>query len=88
MSKSESGIVNLGERSWIAYAKRDNHVIYFDSFGNLQSLKELVQYWKWCNKDRVQLNTIKSTIRASVDNCVCSFSEWSVYANLKTVMCY
>lgn len=35
-----SGIVNLNDDSspgthWVAYAKRDNHVVYFDSFGNL-----------------------------------------------------
>jgi len=29
---------------WVAYAKRDNHVIYFDSFGNLRP-KELMRYF-------------------------------------------
>jgi len=38
--RNESGIVNLDDvrgsgTHWVAYAKRDNHVIYFDSFGNL-----------------------------------------------------
>jgi len=42
--RNESGIVNLDDaRStgthWVAYAKRDNHVIYFDSFGNLRPPK-------------------------------------------------
>jgi len=46
----ESIIVNLDDaRSpgthWIEYAKRDNHVIFFDSFGNLQPPKELVRYF-------------------------------------------
>jgi len=45
--QNESGIVNLDDARdpdihWVAYAKRDNHVIYFDSFGNLRPLKELV----------------------------------------------
>jgi len=48
--RNESGIVNLDDaRSpgthWVAYAKRDNHVIYFDSFGNLWPPKELIQYF-------------------------------------------
>jgi len=38
--RNESGIVNLDDARgsgthWVAYAKRDNRVIYFDSFGNL-----------------------------------------------------
>jgi len=48
--RNESGIVNLDNATgpgthWVAYAKRDNHVIYFDSFGNLQPPKELVRYF-------------------------------------------
>jgi len=48
--RNESGIVNLDDaRSsgthWVAYAKRGNHVIYFDSFGNLRPPKELVRYF-------------------------------------------
>lgn len=47
---NESGIVNLDNAAgsgthWVAYAKRGNHVVYFDSFGNLQPPKELVQYF-------------------------------------------
>jgi hypothetical protein len=46
----ESGIVNLDDvegpgTHWVAYAKRDNHVVYFDSFGNLRPPKELVRYF-------------------------------------------
>jgi hypothetical protein len=29
---------------WVAYAKRGNRVIYFDSFGNLRPPRELVRY--------------------------------------------
>jgi len=48
--RNESGIVNLDNAKdpgthWVAYAKRDNHVIYFDSFGNLRTAKELVRYF-------------------------------------------
>jgi len=48
--RNESGIVNLDNARgpgthWVAYAKRDNHVIYFDSFGNLRPPKELVKYF-------------------------------------------
>jgi len=48
--RNESGIVNLDDARgsgthWIAYAKRDNHVIYFDSFGNLRLPKELMRYF-------------------------------------------
>jgi len=47
--RNESGVVNLDDARdsgthWIAYAKRDNHVVYFDSFG-LRPSKELVRYF-------------------------------------------
>jgi len=48
--RNESGIVNLDDATgpdihWVAYAKRNNRVVYFDSFGNLRPPKELVQYF-------------------------------------------
>ena len=47
--RNESAIVNLDNAEgpgthWVAYAKRDNRVIYFDSFGNLRPPRELVRY--------------------------------------------
>lgn len=47
--KNESGIVNLDDvdgpgTHWVAYAKRGDHAMYFDSFGNLQPPKEVVRY--------------------------------------------
>ena len=47
--RNESGIVNLDNTKgpgthWVAYAKRGDHAIYFDSFGNLRPPKELVRY--------------------------------------------
>jgi len=47
--RNESGIVNLDNAEglgthWMAYAKKGNRAIYFDSFGNLRPPKELVQY--------------------------------------------
>jgi len=48
--RNESGTVNLNDSRgsgthWVAYAKRDNYVIYFDSFGILRPSKELVRYF-------------------------------------------
>jgi len=42
--RNGGGIVNLNDARgpgthWVAYAKRDNHIIYFDSFGNLRPPK-------------------------------------------------
>lgn len=47
--RNESGIVNLDNAEgsgthWVAYAKRGNHAIYFDSFGNLRPPRELIRY--------------------------------------------
>ena len=49
--RNESGIVNLDDATgpgthWVAYAKRNNRVVYFDSFGNLRPPKELVRYFE------------------------------------------
>jgi len=44
---------------WVAYAKRDNHMIYFDSFDNLQLPKKLVRYFG-NDKDRVQSNALSN----------------------------
>ena len=48
--RNESGIVNLDDATgpgthWVAYAKRNNCVVYFDSFGNLRPPKELARYF-------------------------------------------
>jgi len=47
--RNESGIVNLdnvdgGGTHWVAYAKRGDRAVYFDSFGNLRPPKELARY--------------------------------------------
>ena len=47
--KYESAIVNLDDKDgpgthWVAYKKRNNQVIYFDSFGNLQPPRDLIKY--------------------------------------------
>lgn len=49
--RNESGIVNLDNAvgsgtHWVAYAKRGDRAVYFDSFGNLRPPSELVQYLK------------------------------------------
>jgi hypothetical protein len=48
--RNESGIMNLDSvegpgTHWVAYAKRGNRAIYFDSFGNLRPPQELVRYF-------------------------------------------
>lgn len=48
-NKNESAILNLDISKnlgthWVAYTKRNNSVIYFDSFGGLKPPKELVNY--------------------------------------------
>ena len=46
---NKSGIMHLDDAGlcayWIAYVKRNNRVVYFDSFGNLQPPKELMRYF-------------------------------------------
>ncbi|XP_011858525.1 PREDICTED: uncharacterized protein LOC105556067 isoform X2 [Vollenhovia emeryi] len=47
--RQECGIVNLDDKvgpgtHWVAYAKKVNSVVYFDSFGNLQPPRELTRY--------------------------------------------
>lgn len=47
--KYESAIVNLDDKEgpgthWVAYKKKNNQVIYFDSFGNLQPPLDLMKY--------------------------------------------
>src|SRR5436190_15175041 len=48
--RNENGILNLDNFEgpgiyWVAYAKRGDRVVYFDSFGNLRPPKELVRYF-------------------------------------------
>lgn len=70
--RNESGIVNLDDDSgpgthWVAYAKRDNRVVYFDSFGNLRPPNELVRYF---GRDvtRIEYN---HTARQTYDQNIC-----------------
>ena len=54
----ESAIVNLDRMSglgthWVAYKKRGNSVIYFDSFGDLKPPPELTRY---LNVDEIKYN--------------------------------
>ena len=49
--RNESGIVNLNDATgpgthWVAYAKRNNRIVYFESFGNLRPPKKLVRYFE------------------------------------------
>lgn len=49
--KFETAIVNLDSSRgagthWVAYLKRGDCVLYFDSFGNLKPPKQLVRYFK------------------------------------------
>lgn len=47
---NESAIVNLDDKDgngthWVAYLKRGNKILYFDSFGDLGPPQELVKYF-------------------------------------------
>ncbi|XP_071575288.1 uncharacterized protein [Temnothorax nylanderi] len=58
--RNESGIVNLDNAEgpgthWVAYAKRGDRAIYFDSFGNLRPPRELVLYLK-NNMTKIEYN--------------------------------
>lgn len=49
--KNERGIVNLDSSSnigthWCAYRKNKNHVLWFDSFGNIPPPTEVVNYFR------------------------------------------
>ena len=37
---------------WVAYAKRNNRVVYFDSFGNLRPRNWCDIFWKRCYDDK------------------------------------
>ncbi len=55
---NESAIVNLDDDSgpgthWVAYRKRGNDVVYFDSFGDLQPPLDLMLYLR---VDKVKYN--------------------------------
>jgi len=65
--RNESGIVNLDNATWpgnhwVAYAKRNNRIVYFDSFGNLRPPKKLVRYF---GNDRVQSHVL-SDVRSEL----------------------
>jgi len=50
VNHNEYAIINLDNSDgpgshWVAYKKRNNFVIYFDSYGNLVPPKELVNYF-------------------------------------------
>jgi len=75
--RNESGIVNLNNAEgpgthWVAYAKRSNHAIYFNSFDNLRPPKELVQYLE-NNVTHIEYNRLNVTIKAIVINYACNF---------------
>ena len=69
--RRESGIVNLDDATgpgthWVAYAKRNDRVVYFDSFGNLRPPVELVRYLG--NDAAIEYNR---TPRQTYDQSVC-----------------
>lgn len=48
--KNECGIINLDISSgpgthWTAYVKKNNSIIYFDSYGNLRPPNEVITYF-------------------------------------------
>lgn len=56
----ESAVVNVDDTAnegthWVAFKKRGNHVMYFDSYGDLSPPLELVRYLRRGNR-RVQID--------------------------------
>ena len=74
--RNESGIINLDNSTgpgthWVAYAKRGNRAIYFDSFGNLRPPNELVQYFGR-NVTKIEYNyTSSQTYNQSICGRLC-----------------
>lgn len=74
--QNESGIVNLDDTEgpgthWVAYAKRDDRVVYFDSFGNLQPPRELTRYLRKKKKKIVVKIEYNRTSRQRYDQSNC-----------------
>lgn len=49
VKRIECGVINLDDHNgpgthWVAYYKKNNNVVYFDSFGNLQPPAEFIKY--------------------------------------------
>jgi len=68
--RNESGIINLDNTEgphthWVAYAKRENRVICFDSFSS-STAEDAISRRK-ANRIQSRLNV---TIKAIVDNCL------------------
>jgi len=87
--RDESGIVNLNDARgpgtlWVAYAMRDNNVIYFDSFGNLRPPKKLMRYFG-NGVTKIEYNrTPYQTYNQSICGQLClQFLRTSMCANLK-----
>lgn len=58
--RNECAIVNMdgieGEGThWTAYIKRDNEIIYFDSYGSLPPPPELIRYFHSGNESNIEL---------------------------------
>lgn len=66
--KRESAIINLDSKNgagthWVAYKKNGNDVTYFDSFGDLQPPRDLMEYLgvgsvKYNNKRYQEYDTV------------------------------
>lgn len=68
---NESGIVNLDDvdgpgTHWVAYAKRGNRVVYFDSFGNLRPPIEIARYF-----EDVAAITYNREVHQTYDQSIC-----------------
>lgn len=59
--KNEKGIINLDNKEgpgthWTAYKKQMDHVIYFDSYGNLRPPLEAINYFNSNNTCNIFYN--------------------------------
>ena len=58
---NKCAVVNLDDNSgsgthWVAYRKKDNQIVYFDSIGDLRPPLDLIQYF---NADKIAYNYMK-----------------------------
>lgn len=71
---NERGIINLDGTDgpgthWVAYIKKGDIVIYFDSFGNLRPSEEIVKYFKSAGNDVVVKYNHESYQTYDSSNC-------------------
>lgn len=73
--KYENGVINLDNAigpgtHWVAYKKRGNQIVYFDSYGNLRPPREVKNYFKSNGNVQIFYNYINyQTLQKPSYNC-------------------